>query len=100
MSKEKHAKDENPENFIDEETLARGPLSFIPGLGTLEITEDCEFVLLFSDGLYEKATNDEIMGSARETLLRTRDVQFTADDVVEKCIQADNTSLVLVVLKP
>ena len=82
-----------------DETLASGPFSFLPEIGCEEVTADFEFALLASDGLFEKASSEQVMLYARKRLLQTNDVDLVAKEVVNQFVHTDNTSVVLLVFK-
>lgn len=80
----------------EDKTLINGPFCFEPGIRTLEITKDFDFLLISSDGLYETDNVNDIAGYTSEVLRERIDLKRTADAVVKKFKANDNTSLVLI----
>lgn len=88
------------EEGVDE---IKGPLSSHPGVASYELSQDDEFLVLASDGLFDSISNQMVVNFVRRNLYLHGDTAKAADDLIKKafsdCGSVDNTTCIIISLK-
>ncbi|CEG42817.1 hypothetical protein L916_02788 [Plasmopara halstedii] len=89
---------------VNPNDILKGPLVIpTPEITVTELTEECEFLILASDGLYDVLQDQEAVDLMRRKLVELSDVQRAVEAVIEHAIfhqrSTDNVTCVVVMFK-
>ncbi|KAE8880352.1 hypothetical protein PF005_g16338 [Phytophthora fragariae] len=89
---------------VNPNDILKGPLVIpTPEITITELTDDCEFVMLASDGLYDVLKDQEAVDFMRQKIVQLKDVQRAVEAIVEHAIfhqrSTDNVTCVVVMFK-
>ncbi|CAI5735959.1 unnamed protein product [Peronospora destructor] len=89
---------------VNPNDILKGPLVIpTPEFTITELTDDCEFVMLASDGLYDVLKDQEAVDFMRQKIAQLGDVQRAVEAIVEHAIvhqhSTDNVTCVVVMFK-
>ncbi|CAH0476157.1 unnamed protein product [Peronospora belbahrii] len=89
---------------VNPNDILKGPLVIpTPEITITELTEDCEFVVLASDGLYDVLKDQEAVDFMRQKITQLGDLQRAVEAIVEHAIfhqrSTDNVTCVVVLFK-
>ncbi|CAH0493672.1 unnamed protein product [Peronospora farinosa] len=89
---------------VNPNDILKGPLVIpTPEFTITELTGDCEFVMLASDGLYDVLKDQEAVDFMRQKIVQLGDVQRAVEAIVEHAIfhqrSTDNVTCVVVMFK-
>uniref|UniRef100_M4BCH9 PPM-type phosphatase domain-containing protein n=1 Tax=Hyaloperonospora arabidopsidis (strain Emoy2) TaxID=559515 RepID=M4BCH9_HYAAE len=89
---------------INPNDILKGPLVIpTPEVTVTELTDDCDFLMLASDGLYDVMKDQEAVDFLRQKIEQLGDVQRAAEAIVEHAIyhqrSTDNVTCVVVMFK-
>ncbi|KAL4145918.1 hypothetical protein PRNP1_011791 [Phytophthora ramorum] len=89
---------------VNPNDILKGPLVIpTPEITITELAEDCEFVMLASDGLYDVLKDQEAVDFMRQKIAELGDVQRAVEAIVEYAIfhqrSTDNVTCVVVMFK-
>ncbi|KAG6623560.1 protein phosphatase 2C 11 [Phytophthora cinnamomi] len=89
---------------VNPNDILKGPLVIpTPEITITELTDDCEFVMLASDGLYDVLKDQEAVDFMRQKIVQLNDVQRAVEAIVEYAIfhqrSTDNVTCVVVMFK-
>ncbi|TDH64860.1 hypothetical protein CCR75_001979 [Bremia lactucae] len=89
---------------VNPNDILKGPLVIpTPEFTVTELTDECEFVMLASDGLYDVLKDQEAVDFVRRKLVELKDVQRAVEALIEYAIfhqrSTDNVTCVVVMFK-
>ncbi|KAG3110735.1 hypothetical protein PI125_g9765 [Phytophthora idaei] len=89
---------------VNPNDILKGPLVIpTPEITITELTDDCEFVMLASDGLYDVLKDQEAVDFMRQKIVQLGDVQRAVEAIIEYAIfhqrSTDNVTCVVVMFK-
>ncbi|KAL3664462.1 hypothetical protein V7S43_010782 [Phytophthora oleae] len=89
---------------VNPNDILKGPLVIAtPEITVTELTDDCEFVMLASDGLYDVLKDQEAVDFMRKKIAQLGDVQRAVEAIIEYAIfhqrSTDNVTCVVVMFK-
>ncbi|OWZ12816.1 hypothetical protein PHMEG_00013958 [Phytophthora megakarya] len=89
---------------VNPNDILKGPLVIpTPEITVTELTEECEFVMLASDGLYDVLKDQEAVDFMRQKIAQLGDVQRAVEAIIEHAIfhqrSTDNVTCVVVMFK-
>ncbi|XP_024382080.1 probable protein phosphatase 2C 57 [Physcomitrium patens] len=84
------------------EAGGKGPLSALPDVKSLVLSEDDEFLLMGCDGLWEVFTNEGAISFARKQLQRHNDPELCSKELVVEALRRnsqDNVTVIVICFK-
>jgi len=91
-----------PQTFADTHTFKSDPVIVEPDVTQLQFTDDDEFLIMATDGLWDAIPVPEVVAAARKWFVAGRGAQEVADkmaDLALKRYTSDNVSVVVVDLR-
>lgn len=89
---------------VNPNDILKGPLVIpTPEITVTELTDECEFIMLASDGLYDVLKDQEAVDFMRRKLVELKDVQRAVEAIIEHAIfhqrSTDNVTCVVVMFQ-
>ncbi|XP_024362353.1 probable protein phosphatase 2C 57 [Physcomitrium patens] len=84
------------------EVGGKGPLSAVPDIQSLVLSEDDEFLLMGCDGLWDVFSNENAISFARKQLQRHNDPELCSKELVEEALKRnsqDNVTVIVICFK-